>query len=142
MALSFGLFWASFHTVNPSTLAGTKVIQGSFEKILCSDRKRRSQNRIRITIPQDSGSTPYYGYKFPVACKAIPENNVELEIRVVRLTILSLRVNGIAYLPLEAGVARYNLGERMFFSVIVGFPLWFVLRRFLKKIGFIRVGLW
>lgn len=134
----FGLFWASFKTVDSSDLHGTEVIQGHFDEIGCEENTKRSKRRVKISLNNDQGSS-YYGYEMPVLCDGIPIKDVNLYTRVVGITMLELKINGNEYIPLEEGVSRYNLGERLYYLFIISFPLFFIIRPIMKKIGFIRV---
>lgn len=139
LALPFGLYLSSFHTVNPETLARTKLIQGRFNSIGCEGYTRRSNYRIKITVNDDGESIRYKNNKFPVRCREIPLEYIYLSMRVVDKTILSFQVNESTYLLLEEGLRQFNLGHRLFFTGILVFPLWFILRPIVKKAGYIRV---
>lgn len=140
LALPIGLYFASSHTVDPETLSETEVVLGDFDKIECDGYSRKGLYRIKITVQENRTSKTYSGYKFPVQCNEIPMENIDLNMRVVGITILSLQIDGKTYLSLEEGLKRFNEGHRIFYTLIIAFPLWFLIRFFMKRIGFIRVA--
>ena len=122
LAMPFGLYFASSQTADPETLSGTKVIIGDFDKIECDGYSRRGLYRIKITVHENNIPETYSGYKFPVQCNEIPKENVDLNMRVSGITILSLQVDGKIYLSLGEGLKRFNEGHRIFYTLIFAFP--------------------